>query len=244
MTETRSLLVQALAEHGPVEVKPLSRIQALSAKATTRNWNSIPHVTHNDRFDVTDLETARKRLNAARPEAPRLTPLPFLIKATAIALQRNPQFNAAFDEEAASLVLRGYVNIGIIIDSPKGLLVGVIKDCANKDVDTIGAEAHALAEKARAKGLTIADMTGGCFTISSLGALGGTSFTPIINGAEAGILGVSRMEDAPARGPDDALVWRKMLPVSLSYDHRIVNGMDAGRLLADIDAELQNLARA
>lgn len=243
MTETRSLLVQALAEHGAVEVKPLSRIHAFSAKATTHNWATIPHVTHHDRFDVTALEVARKKLNSARPEAPRLTPLPFLIKATATALQRNPQFNAAFDAETSSLVLRGYINIGIVIDSPKGLLIGVIKDCASKDVDTISGEANALAEKARAKGLSIADMSGGSFTISSLGALGGTGFTPIINGAEAGILGVSRMEDAPARGPDDALVWRKLLPVSLSYDHRIVNGMDAGRLLADIDAELQTLAR-
>jgi len=242
MTETPSALVQALSEHGPIELKPLSRIHALSAKATSRNWSTIPHVTHHDRLDVTDLEAVRRRMNADRAGAQRLTPLPFLIKAVAAALQRNPHVNAAFDEASSQLVLRGYVNVGIVIDSPKGLLIGVIRDCAEKSVDTISTEASALAEKARTKGLSIADISGGSFTISSLGALGGTGFTPIINGAEAGILGVSRLEDAPTRGPDDALVWRKLLPVSLSYDHRIVNGMDAGRFLADIAAELNALA--
>lgn len=238
MTGTQTQLAQYLAEHGAIEVKPLSRIHALSAKATTRNWTAIPHVTHHDRFDVTELEEARKRANTARG---RLTPLPFLIKATAAALKLHPSFNAAFDEEASSLILRGYVNIGIVIDSPKGLLIGVIKDCADKSVETISADATVLAEKARTKGLSIADISGGGFTISSIGALGGTGFTPILTDAQAGILGVSRMEDAPMRGADDTVMWRKMLPVSLSYDHRIVNGMDAGRFLDSIQQELSAL---
>jgi len=242
MPDTMSPLAQALAEYGEVEVKPLSRIHALSAKATARNWAAIPHVTHNDRFDVTAIESKRKQRNADRAATARLTLLPFLIKATATALLRHPQFNAAFDSETSSLVLRRYINIGIVIDSPKGLLIGTIKQCADKTVEVIAGEAGALAEKARTKGLSVADMTGGSFTISSLGPLGGTGFTPIINGAEAGILGVSRLEEAPVRGPGDAIEWRKLLPVSLSYDHRIVNGADAGRLLADIDAELKLLA--
>lgn len=241
MTSEQSLLAQEIAEHGTIEVRPLSRIHALSAKATTRTWSTIPHVTHHDAFDVTELETARQAANL-RPGAVRLTPIPFLIKAAAAALRENPHFNAAFDEASASLIVRDYINVGIVIDSPKGLLVGVVKDCGAKSIEAIAAEATTLADKARAKGLSIAEMSGGGFTISSLGSLGGTGFTPIINGSQAGILGVSRMTDAPARGADDEVVWRRMLPVSLSYDHRIVNGADAGRFLDAMRTELHALS--
>ncbi len=231
-TETRSMLALQTAEYGEIEIRPLSRVQVLTAKATTRNWTAIPHVTHNDRFDVTALEAAR----AARE--PRLSPLPYLLKAAGTALAAHPMFNAVLDEGGTQVLLRRYVNVGFAIDAPKGLLVAVVRDCDRKSVEEIGADVAALSEKARTKGLSLAEMTGGGFTVSSLGQLGGTSFTPIINGSEVAILGVSRLEQVAVPGEGGQVAWRKMLPVSLSYDHRVLNGADVGRFLATLQKAL------
>lgn len=229
-------LIDILGSFGPVEAQPLSRIQALTAKAMSRNWTTIPHVTHFDDLDLTELEAARERGNQTR-EA-KLSPTPFLVKAVAGALLRQPRFNAAFDAAENRLVVRKYVNIGLAIDTPNGLVVGVIRDCDQKSVDQIGAEGAALADKARTKGLALQDMSGGGFTVSALGPLGGTGFTPIINAPEVAILGVSRIRPAPTPAADGGVSWRSVAPVALSYDHRAINGADAGRFMKALQAEV------
>ena len=232
-------LSDILESFGQVHAEPLSRIQSLTAKAMVRNWTTIPHVTHFDQIDVTELEAVRQAGNAARGQ--KLSPTPFLVKAVAATLQRQPRFNAALDTAGNQLVLRDYVNIGLAIDTPNGLVIGVIRGCDVKTVDEIGAEAAALAQKARTKGLSLSDMSGSGFTVSALGPLGGTGFTPIINGPEVAILGVSRICDAPCRAADGTLAWRSLAPVALSYDHRAINGADAGRFMATLQAELSAL---
>ena len=235
-------LSDILESFGLVHAEPLSRIQSLTARAMVRNWTTIPHVTHFDQIDVTKLEAVRQASNASR--AQRLSPTPFLVKAIAVTLQRQPRFNAALDTVGNRLVLRDYVNIGLAIDTPGGLVVGVIRNCDAKTVDEIGSEATALAEKARTKGLGLSDISGSGFTVSALGPLGGTGFTPIINAPEVAILGVSRICDAPCRATDGALAWRSLAPVALSYDHRAINGADAGRFMATLQEELSALADA
>lgn len=242
MTQAATLH-EMLASFGPVEVRKPSRVEAFGIKAMTRSWTTVPHVTHHDRLDMTRIERTRAALNA-HARARRLSPVPFLMKAAAAALRRSPRANAAFDAEAGVVLLRGYVSIGVAVDTPGGLVVGVVRDCDGKTVAEIAAEADALAAKARDKGLSLSEMSGSGFTISSLGALGGTGFTPIVNAPEAAILGVSRMQETPRRGPDDAIAWTPMLPVSLSYDHRVLNGADAGRFLQQLQEELDALAEA
>jgi len=237
-------LQDIVASYGPVEVQPLSRIQALTAKAMAHNWTQIPHVTHSDRIDVTELEAARARLNAAGNGGARLSPLAFLLKAVAATLLRLPRFNAVLNEAGTALILRRYVNLGLAIDTPNGLVVGVMRDAPAKGVAELGAAAGALAEKARGKGLSLTEMSGGGFTVSSLGAAGGTGFTPIINAPEVAILGVSRLLDEPRRGPAGELVWRKALPVSLSYDHRAINGAQAGEFMQALQEEIDRIAGA
>jgi pyruvate dehydrogenase E2 component (dihydrolipoamide acetyltransferase) len=235
-------LEDVLAAYGEVEAAPLTRIQAFTAKAMTQQWTTVPHVTHSDLIDLTELEIRRRAVNAARSGEPRLTPLPFLLKAVARVLQAMPRFNAAFDEAGSRLIVRKYVNLGVAIDTPQGLVVGVVRSCDSLSIPEISAQANALSEKARVKGLNLTEMSGGSFTVSSLGALGGTGFTPIINAREAGILGVSRLTETPRRGADGGLEWRSLLPVALSYDHRIVNGADAGRFMQALQAEIDTLA--
>jgi pyruvate dehydrogenase E2 component (dihydrolipoamide acetyltransferase) len=236
---TTSALAAELGQFGAVEAAPLSRIQALTARAMQRAWTTIPHVTHQDRLDVTELEAARKAGNASLPAEERLSPLPFLMKAVAAALVAHPRLNAAFDEEAGQLLVRQYVNVGFAIDAPKGLLVAVVPDCDKRSVEEIAADIRRLTEKARGRGLALDEMTGAGFTVSSLGGLGGTGFTPIVNAPQVAILGVSRLEEVPVRGAGDAIAWRQMLPVALSYDHRALNGADAGRFLATLQQELR-----
>ncbi len=233
-------LSDILESFGPVHAVPLSRIQSLTAKTMTRNWTTIPHVTHFDQIDVTDLEAVRHARNGGPGQ--KLSPTPFLVKAVAATLQRLPRFNAAFDAAGNQLVLRDYVNVGLAIDTPGGLVIGVIRSCDAKSVDEIGAEAAALAQKARTKGLSLSDMSGGGFTVSALGPLGGTGFTPIINAPEVAILGVSRICNTPCRAPDGDLAWRSFAPVALSYDHRAINGADAGRFMGTLQIELEALA--
>lgn len=218
------------SEFGEVEVQPLSRYQALTGAFLGRNWVSIPHVTHNDDLDITDLEDRRQVWNAAHPDQ-KLTPVALLIKAMVEALRQMPQFNASLSADGQSIVLKRYFNIGVAVDTPAGLLVPVIRGCDAKPASQIASELAGLADKARSRGLSLQEMSGSSMALSSLGHIGGTSFSPIINAPDVAILGVTRTRDAPKRGADDRVVWRKVLPVSLSYDHRVINGADAARFV-------------
>lgn len=192
----------------------------------TRNWTMIPHVTHNDDADVTAMEAFRKQL--AVDKGVRVTGLVFVVKAVVAALRKYPQFNASLDASGHGLVLKKYFHIGIAVDTPGGLLVPVLRDCDKTSVVELANEIAAISEKARTKGLSTPEMSGGCISISALGAFGGTSFSPIINAPEVAILGVTRTREVPVRD-GDSLAWRQMLPLSLSYDHRVINGADAAR---------------
>jgi len=219
------------AHFGPVEVKPLSRIQKISGARLQASWLNLPHVTQHEDAVITDLEAARGALkDKAAQEQVRLTPLVFIIRACILALREFPRFNASLDEGGENLVFKKYFNIGFAADTPNGLVVPVI---ANADQLSIYETARALAslsEKARAGKLKATEMQGGSFTISSLGGIGGTYFTPIINAPEVAILGVSRSTQKPVyeRG---AFIPRLMLPLSLSYDHRVIDGAEAARFV-------------
>jgi pyruvate dehydrogenase E2 component (dihydrolipoamide acetyltransferase) len=212
-------------EFGEVEVRKLSKIQALTGAFLGRNWVAIPHVTHHDEADITEMETRRK----AYVSPDKITPVVVLVKAVAEALKAFPIFNSSLDIANKTLILKTYVNIGVAVDTPSGLLVAVIRDSDKKSLADIAAELTGLAGKARVKGLSLAEMSGGCMTISSLGHIGGTAFTPIINAPEVAILGVARAQMKPAPTSDAGVTWRQMLPLSLSYDHRVINGADAAR---------------
>jgi pyruvate dehydrogenase E2 component (dihydrolipoamide acetyltransferase) len=217
---------------GDIEAVPVNRIQKLTAAWLSRNWISIPHVTHHDEADITELETLRKRL--ATSEGIKLTPLAFQMKALVGALQAFPHFNASLDARGENLVLKKYFHIGMAVDTPRGLLVAVIRDCDRKSVVELAREIAETSERARSKGLPMADMQGGCMTISALGGVGGTAFTPIINAPEVAILGVTKAQWKPTRGEGDAIDWRLMLPLDLSYDHRVINGADAARFVLHV----------
>ena len=223
------------AQWGPVDAQPLSRIQKLVAAAMARNWVSIPHVTHNDEADISALTPARRALSQA--SGVKITPLPYLVKAAVVALKAQPKFNASLDAAGNNLVYKQYYNIGIAVDTPAGLLVPVIHNADSKSIPEIATELAELSEMARTKGLPMDRMSGGCFSISSLGSIGGTSFTPIINAPEVAILGVSKSYEKPVR-VDGELAWRDMLPLSLSYDHRVINGADAARFCVDFASAL------
>ena len=227
------------AAFGAVERVALTRVQKLGAGFLARNWVSIPHVTHHDEADISALEAARTRLAHA---GQKITPLAFIVKAAVAALRAHPRVNASLDPVAGQLVLKKYFHIGIAIDTPGGLLVGVIRDCDVKGLTEIAAEIVALSQKAREKGLSLAEMSGGCFTISSLGGIGGTAFTPIINAPEVAILGVTKSQWKPARGAGDAVQWLNVLPLSLSYDHRVLNGADAARFVRTLAEALADPA--
>lgn len=211
---------------GPVTRKPLSRIQKLVASHLSRNWSTIPHVTHQDNADVTGLGSVRKRLQETSGTA--ITPLPFLVKAAVAALKAFPHFNASLDAAQRNLILKDYFHIGIAVDTPGGLLVPVLRDADRKSVLQLAREIAAVSEQARSKGLPLDRMSGGCFSISSLGSLGGTGFTPIINAPEVAIMGITRSFEAFQRVDGEGR-WRTLLPLSLSYDHRVINGADAAR---------------
>ncbi len=217
------------AKFGPVETRPLSRIQKISGPRLHASWVNIPHVTQFDEADITDLEDARTKLKQnALSEGIKLTPLAFIVRACAKALQEFPLFNASLDATGANLVLKKYVNIGFAADTPNGLVVPVIHNAAKMDIYEIARQLAELSEKARAGKLNASEMQGGCFTISSLGGIGGTAFTPIINAPEVAILGVSKSGMKPVY-KDGAFVPRLTLPLSLSYDHRVIDGAMAVR---------------
>jgi pyruvate dehydrogenase E2 component (dihydrolipoamide acetyltransferase) len=233
------------AQFGAVEVKPLSRIQKISGTRLQASWLNLPHVTQHEDADITDLEAARVALKSkASQEGVRLTPLVFIIKACILALKEFPRFNASLDESGENLVFKKYFNIGFAADTPNGLVVPVIANADQLDVYETARTLAAMSEKARGGKLKAAEMQGGSFTISSLGGIGGTYFTPIINAPEVAILGVSKATQKPVyeRG---AFVPRLMLPLSLSYDHRVIDGAEAARFvvflaktLADVKALL------
>jgi pyruvate dehydrogenase E2 component (dihydrolipoamide acetyltransferase) len=217
------------AAFGPVERKPLSRIQKIAGPRLHASWVNVPHVTQFDAADITDMEAARARMKAdAATRGIKLTPLAFIMRACVQALQAFPRFCASLDLAAGELVFRRYVHVGFAADTPGGLVVPVVRDADRKDVFEIARELAVLSEKARAAKLSAAEMQGGCFTISSLGGIGGTAFTPIINAPEVAILGVSKASMQPVY-QDGAFVPRLMLPLSLSYDHRVIDGADAAR---------------
>ena len=235
------------AKFGAIESKPLSRIQKISGANLARNWAMIPHVTQHDDADITDLEALRVALNdenaraIAAGKAGKLTMLAFLVKASVAALKKYPNFNASLDGD--NLVLKEYYNIGFAADTPNGLVVPVLRDADQKGVMEIAREMGELAAAARDGKLAPAQMQGGCFTISSLGGIGGTAFTPIINAPEVAILGVSKSDMKPVWNGQEFRP-RLMLPLSLSYDHRVIDGAAAARFTAYLAQLLADLRRA
>jgi pyruvate dehydrogenase E2 component (dihydrolipoamide acetyltransferase) len=231
------------SQFGDIEMLPMSKIKKLTAANMQRNWLNIPHVTQFDDADITDLEDFRKGLKAeAEKRGVKLTPLPFLLKACAAALVAEPSFNVSMHHDGEHIVQKKYVNIGVAVDSPIGLVVPVIRDVDKKGLWELAAEFMAIIEKARNGKLGPKDMQGGCFTISSLGAMGGQGFTPIVNAPEVAILGVSKAEIKPKWNGTE-FVPRNMLPLCLSYDHRAINGGDAGRFFNYFNSVMGDVRR-
>ncbi len=233
------------AKFGEVETQPLSRIKKISGANLARNWAMIPHVTQFDQADITDLEALRVQLNAEQDKAKsgiKLTMLAFLLKASAAALKQFPDFNASLDATGENLTLKKYFHLGFAADTPNGLVVPVIRDVDKKGVLQIAVEMGELAKKARDGKLGPADMSGGCFSISSLGGIGGTAFTPIINAPEVAILGVSKSSLQPV-WDGKQFVPRLTLPLSLSYDHRVIDGAAAARFTSFLAQVLADMRR-
>ena len=231
------------AKFGAIETLPLSRIQKISGANLHRNWVTIPHVTQFDEADITDMEAFRKQLSAEYAKRNiKITPLAFMLKAVVAALQKFPKFNASLDVSGENLVLKQYFHIGVAVDTPDGLVVPVLRDVDKKGILQLAEELGEISAKAREKKITAADMQGGCFTISSLGGIGGTAFTPIINAPEVAILGVSRSCMKPVY-KDGEFVPRLMLPLSVSYDHRVIDGAAAARFTAYLAQMLSDIRR-
>ena len=234
---------QDFSKFGPVEVQPLTRIQRLSGPALHRSWLNVPHVTHDDEADITDLDAYRRELDtAAKAEGYRVTLLAFLLKASVSALREFPKFNSSLTPEKDALIYKGYYHLGVAVDTPDGLVVPVIRDVDRKGVTELSQELGVTSARAREGKLGLADLQGACFTISSLGGIGGTSFTPIVNAPEVAILGVVRSKMAPV-WDGSAFVPRLMLPLSLSYDHRVIDGALAARFARYLCAVLEDIRR-
>jgi pyruvate dehydrogenase E2 component (dihydrolipoamide acetyltransferase) len=234
---------QDFSKFGPVEVRPLSRIQRLSGPALHRSWLNVPHVTQNDEADITDLDAYRRELDAAaKTDGYRVTLLAFLMKASVSALREFPKFNSSLTPEKDALIYKGYYHLGIAVDTPEGLVVPVIRDVDRKGITELSRELGAVSARARDGKLDLADLQGACFTISSLGGIGGTSFTPIVNAPEVAILGVVRSKMTPV-WDGSAFVPRLMLPVSLSYDHRVIDGALAARFARYLCHLLEDVRR-
>ncbi|WP_226644812.1 dihydrolipoyllysine-residue acetyltransferase [Microbulbifer variabilis] len=231
------------SQFGPVNVEPMSKIHKITAANMSRNWLNVPHVTQFDDADITELEDFRKSMKAeAEKRGVKLTPVPFLLKAVAAALRAEPSFNVSLHNDGEHIVRKDYVHVGMAVDTPKGLMVPVIRDVDKKGLYELAAEATELALKARDGKLKPNEMQGACFTISSLGAIGGNGFTPIVNSPEVGILGVSKLAVKPVWNGKD-FEPRQMLPLALSYDHRAVNGGDAGRFMTYLVSVLADVRR-
>ncbi len=231
------------SKFGAIEQKPLNKIKRITGQNVHRSWITIPHVTQFDEADITDLEAFRNAESSnAQKAGYKLTLLAFVIKAVCKALAAFPQFNASLDASGEQLILKKYFNVGIAVETPNGLVVPVIRDADKLSVKDIAMEMARLSSKAREKGLMPADMSGGCFTISSLGGIGGTAFTPIVNSPEVAILGLSRSSMKPVYD-GKAFIPRLMLPLSLSYDHRVIDGAEAARFTAYIRDQLADIRR-
>jgi len=232
-------------DFGKIETKPLSKIKKISGANLHRNWVTAPHVTQFDDADITDLEIFRKSMQKeAEKRGAKLTLLAFLMKACVNALKAYPMFNSSLSPDGDNLILKNYYNIGFACDTPDGLVVPVVKDVQKKDVIDIAEDLGNLSEKARARKLKMDEMQGGCFTISSLGGIGGTKFTPIINCPEVAILGVSRSSMQPVYNKtSEDFEARLMLPLSLSYDHRVVDGADGARFTSHLCMMLSDVRR-
>ena len=232
------------SQFGSIDRIKMTKVQRITAQNMTRSWLNVPHVTQFDHADITDLEVFRKGLKAeAELKGTKVTPLPFMLKACAMALRQYPQFNVSLDNDGEHIVQKHYINIGIAVDTPAGLMVPVIRDVDQKSIWQLAEEVIAMGAKAKDKKLMPADMQGGCFTISSLGGIGGTAFTPIVNTPEVAILGVSKADMQP-RWDGTEFQPRLMMPLCLSYDHRAVNGADAARFtqyLAKVLGDIRHL---
>ena len=233
------------SKFGPVEELELTRIQKISGPALHRNWAMIPHVTQFDEADTTDLEAFRKEQNILAEKQKldvKITPLVFILKAAAKALEAHPRFCSALSEDGSKLIMKKYIHIGVAVDTPGGLVVPVVRDVNKKGIYELSRDLAEISKKARAGKLTAADMQGGCFTISSLGGIGGTSFTPIVNAPEVAILGVSKSEMKPKWNGKE-FVPRLMLPLALSYDHRVIDGADGARFVTTLSGVLSDIRR-
>ena len=231
------------SQFGEVETRPLPRIRKLSGANLRRNWIVAPHVTQHEEADVTDMEAFRKSLaDEAQKQGYKMTPLAFLVKAAALALREFPEFNASLDPSGENLILKKYCAIGVAVDTPQGLVVPVIRDADKKGVTTFARELAELSARAREGKLKREEMQGGCFTISSLGGIGGTAFTPIINVPEVAILGVSRAQMKP-HWDGEKFIPRLMMPLSLSYDHRVIDGAQGARFIVRLRALLSDIRR-
>jgi pyruvate dehydrogenase E2 component (dihydrolipoamide acetyltransferase) len=231
------------SQFGEIDLQPMSKIKKLTAANMSRAWLNVPHVTQFDEADMSDLDAFRNDMKAeAERRGVKLTPMPFLIKAAAMALRAEPSFNVSLHADGEHMVQKHYVHIGMAVDTPNGLVVPVIRDADQKGIWQLAEESNELAAKARAGKLKAAEMQGGCFTISSLGAMGGTGFTPIVNTPEVAIMGVSKAQIKP--------IWngkefepRNMLPLAVSYDHRAINGADCGRFFTTLVAMISDIRR-
>lgn len=231
------------AKYGQISTQPLHKIKRLTAQYLHRNWVTIPHVTQFDEADITEMEAFRKaNKDAAEKKGIRLTPLAFIMKAVVVALKQYPTFNASLDATGENLILKQYYHLGVAVETPNGLVVPVIRDVDKKGVIDLAEELAAISTKAREKGLMPVDMEGSTFTISSLGGIGGTAFTPIINAPDVAILGVSKAQIKPVY-QENEFVPRLMLPLSLSYDHRVIDGAEGARFIRVIAECLSDLRR-
>ncbi|MDG1177459.1 MAG: dihydrolipoyllysine-residue acetyltransferase [SAR324 cluster bacterium] len=231
------------SKFGPVEIQPLSRIKKKTGINLHRSWLNLPIVTHHDEADITELEYFRKSLkDEAAKQGVRGTALAFLLRASAVAIRKHPNFNSSLTVDRENLVLKKYLHIGVAVDTPDGLVVPVIRDVENKGLLELAKELGELGERARTKKLKSSDLQGGCFSISSLGGIGGTAFTPLVNAPEVAILGVTRSRMMPVWNGKEFLP-RLMLPLDLTYDHRVIDGAQAARFMVDLCSVLGDLRR-
>ena len=231
------------SKFGPIEIQPLSRIQKKSGVNLHRGWLNVPIVTHHDEADITELEYYRKSLKeeAAKQDI-KVTPLAFLLKACAATIQKHPNFNASLTADKENLVLKKYLHIGVAVDTPDGLIVPVIRDVEQKGLLELAKELGEVSERARTKKLKTNDIQGGCFSISSLGGIGGTAFTPLVNAPEVAILGVTRSRMTPIWNGKE-FIPRLLLPLDLTYDHRVIDGAQAARFMVDLCGILADIQR-
>ena len=231
------------SKFGPIEIQPLSRIQKKSGVNLHRGWLNVPIVTHHDEADITELENYRKSLKEeAKKQGIKVTPLAFLLKACAATIKRNPNFNASLTADKENLVLKKYLHIGVAVDTAEGLIVPVIRDVEHKGLFELAKELVELSERARTKKLKTKDIQGGCFSISSLGGIGGTAFTPLVNAPEVAVLGVTRSRMSPVWNGKE-FIPRLLLPLDLTYDHRVIDGAQAARFMVDLCGILADIQR-